>query len=88
MEILVICLLVLSTIVMLANVYVVYILFRSMKLNRKVNNMNDIVFAISELNTSKEFRVKDLKDDTYHGWQIRTLVDENKNAFLELQILN
>ena len=88
MEILVICLLVLSTIVMLANVYVVYILFRSMKLNRKVNNMNDIVFAISELNTSKEFRVKDLKDDTYRGWNICTLVDENKNAFLELQILN
>ena len=88
MEILVICLLVLSIIVMLANVYVVYILFRSMKLNRKVNNMNDIVFAISELNTLKEFRVKDLKDDTYRGWQIRTLVDENKNAFLELQLLN
>ena len=88
MEILVICLLVLSTIVMLANVYVVYILFRSMKLNRKVNNMNDIVFAIGELNTSKEFRVKDLKDDTYRGWNIRTLVDENKDAFLELQLLN
>ena len=88
MEILVICLLVLSTIVMLTNVYVVYILFRSMKLNRKVNNMNDIVFAIGELNIPKEFRVKDLKDDTYRGWNIRTLVDENKNAFLELQLLN
>ena len=88
MEILVICLLVLSTIVMLANVYVVYILFRSMKLNRKVNNMNDIVFAIGELNIPKEFRVKDLKDYTYRGWNIRTLVDENKDAFLELQLLN
>lgn len=88
MEILIICLLVLSTIVMLANVYVVYILFKSMKLNRKVNNMNDIVFAIGELNIPKEFRVKDLKDDTYRGWNIRTLVDENKNAFLELQLLN
>lgn len=88
MEILVICLLVLSTIVMLANIYVVYILFRSMKLNRKVNNMNDIVFAIGELNIPKEFRVKDLKDDTYRGWNIRTLVDENKDAFIELQLLN
>jgi len=88
MEILVICLLVLSTIVMLTNVYVVYILFRSMKLNRKVNNMNDIVFAIGELNIPKEFRVKDLKDDTYRGWNIRTLVDENKDAFIELQLLN
>jgi len=88
MEILIICLLVLSIIVMLANVYVVYILFRSMKLNRKVNNMNDIVMAIGELNIPKEFRVKDLKDDTYRGWNIRTLIDENKNAFLELQLLN
>ena len=88
MEILVICLLVLSTIVMLANVYTVYILFRSIKLNKKVNNMNDVVMTIGELNTSKQFRIKDLKDNTYRGWQIRTLVDENKNAFLELQLLN
>lgn len=88
MEILIICLLVLSTIVMLVNIYVVYILFRSMKLNRKVNNMNDIVMAIGELNIPKEFRVKDLKDNTYRGWNIRTLVDENKDAFLELQLLN
>ena len=88
MEILIICLLVLSTIVMLANVYVVYILFRSMKLNRKVNNMNDIIFAITELNTLKEFRVKDLKDNTYRGWQIHTLVEDGKNGVLELQLLN
>ena len=88
MEILIILWCVFSTLIMLANIYTVYILFRSMKLNKKVNNMNDIDFAISELNTLKEFRVKDLKDDTYRGWQIRTLVDENKNAFLELQLLN
>ena len=88
MEIFVILWCVFSTLVISANVYVVYVLFNSMKLNRKVNNMNDIVFAISELNTSKEFRVKDLKDDTYRGWQIRTLVEDGKNGVLELQLLD
>jgi len=88
MEILVILWCIFSTLIILANIYTVYILFRSMKLNRKINNMNDIVMAIGELNTSKEFRVKDLQDDTYRGWQIRTFIDEDKNAFLELQLLN
>lgn len=88
MEILVICLLVLSTIVMLANVYVVYILFNSQRLNRQILTMNDVVTTIGELNTSKQFRVKDLKDNTYRGWQIRTLVEDRKNGVLELQLLD
>jgi len=88
MEILVICLLVLSTIVMLANVYVVYILFNSQRLNRQILTMNDVVTTIAELNTSKQFRVKDLKDNTYRGWQIRTLIEDGKNGVLELQLLD
>lgn len=87
MEVL-ICLLILSTLVMLANIYVVYLLFSSQKLNRQVTEMNDVVMTISELNTSKQFRIKDLKDNTYRGWQIRTLIEEGKNAILELQLLN
>lgn len=88
MEVLLICLLILSTLVMLANIYVVYLLFSSQKLNRQVTEMNDVVMTISELNTSKQFRIKDLKDNTYRGWQIRTLIEEGKNAILELQLLN
>jgi len=88
MEILVICWLIFSTIVISANVYVVYLLLNSRKLNKQVTEMNDVIMTISELNTSKQFRIKDLKDDTYRGWQIRTLIDEEKNAILELQLLN
>ena len=88
MEILVILWCVFSTLIILANIYVVYILFNSQKLNRQILTMNDVVTTIAELNTSKQFRVKDLKDDTYRGWQIRTLVEDGKNAVLELQLLD
>ena len=88
MEVLLICLLILSTLVMLANIYVVYLLFSSQRLNRQVTEMNDVIMTIGELNTSKQFRIKDLKDDTYRGWQIHTLIEEGKNGVLELQLLN
>lgn len=88
MEILVILWCVFSTLIILANIYAVYILFNSQKLNRQILTMNDVVTTIGELNTSKQFRVKDLKDDTYRGWQIRTLVEDGKNAVLELQLLD
>jgi len=87
MEVLLICLLILSTLVMLANIYVVYLLFSSQRLNRQVTEMNDVIMTIGELNTSKQFRIKDLKDNTYRGWQIKTLIEEGKNGVLELQLL-
>ena len=88
MEILIICWVIFSTIVIAANVYVIYLLLNSRSLNRQVTEMNDVIMTIGELNTSKQFRIKDLKDNTYRGWQIRTLIEEEKNAVLELQLLN
>ena len=88
MEILLICWYVISAILLLSNVYVVYLLFNSQKLNKQVTTMNDVVITIGELNTSKQFRVKDLKDNTYRGWQIHTLIEDGKNGVLELQLLD
>ena len=88
MEVLLIIWYVISAILLLSNVYVVYVLFNSQKMNRQVTKMNDVIMTIGELNTSKQFRVKDLKDNTYRGWQIRTLIEEGKNGVLELQLLN
>lgn len=88
MEILLICWYVISAILLLSNVYVVYLLFNSQKLNKQVTTMNDVVTTIVELNASKQFRVKDLKNDTYRGWQIRTLVEDGKKGVLELQLLD
>lgn len=88
MEVLLIIWYVISAILLLSNVFVIYLLFNSQKMNRQVTEMNDVIMTISELNTSKQFRVKDLKDNTYRGWQIRTLIEEGKNAILELQLLD
>ena len=88
MEVLLIIWYVISAILLLSNVFVVYALFNSQKRNRQVTKMNDVITTVGELNASKQFRIKDLKYNTYRGWQIRTLIDEEKNAILELQLLD
>ena len=87
MEVLLIIWYVISAILLLSNVFVVYALFNLQKMNRQVTKMNDVITTVGELNASKQFRIKDFKDGTYRGWQIRTLIDKGKNAILELQLL-
>jgi len=61
MEVLLIIWYVISAILLLSNVFVVYALFNSQKMNRQVTKMNDVITTVGELNASKQFGLKILK---------------------------